>query len=397
MGASENEIVVGGRRVTREDVLRSIARCEAIGRIRFLAEGGYREAVRWHLRHDGRSYPSKAILGDAAGLRSDEFFGGARGAVQALSRLGFHVRNSETGEIADVRLDSLRRLLEREGLDVRERPWPDSPVAPTAYFASGSNRPAEIRGLGRAGADVGVAVPELSEESIEALLELEGSDVHAFVDSGAFSEVRWNAEVGGFDVVRPMGEREWGRVFDVYRRLAGRLGSQVWIVAPDRVGDQDETLARLSRHRAELGSLAAMGARVLVPIQKGARSQAAFALEVARALEGIDWIPALPCKKAATTPEEVGSFLRATSPRHVHLLGLGIRSRKLEDYLASFERSTSSVSLDSCWIAANAGRDTKRPRRLTRARDAARRVVGKGAAATTLAIYCCLAGGGLLG
>jgi hypothetical protein len=41
-------------------------------------------------------------------------------------------------------------------------------------------------------------------------------------------------------------------VLDLYRRLSLRFGESVHVVAPDRVGDQDETLRRLRGSRAEL-------------------------------------------------------------------------------------------------------------------------------------------------
>ena len=141
-------VTIKGRTVTRQNVLDAIATCDRLGSAAFLTANGYKDAVRFHLRHDGRSYPSKAILGVAAGLTSKEFFGGARGTVNLLARLGFHVRNSETGEIVDAKLDGLRRDLLAAGLDVSEQPWPTPEVMPAAYFLSGSNRPAEIRGMG---------------------------------------------------------------------------------------------------------------------------------------------------------------------------------------------------------------------------------------------------------
>jgi len=154
------EIIIKGRTVTRARVLEVLAECDELGAADFLQQHGYRDAVRFHLRHDGRSYPSKAVLGVAAGLDASEFFGGARGTVAHLGRLGFYVRNSATGEIVDPTLEGLRRDLIAAGLDVAESAWPEPAVTPAAYFLSGSNRPAEIRGLGIAGADVGVAADQ---------------------------------------------------------------------------------------------------------------------------------------------------------------------------------------------------------------------------------------------
>ena len=390
-------ITLCGRTVTAADVRRAVAELDELGCVRFLRRYGYRQASRFHLRINGRSYPSKAILGVAAGLEPSQFFGGAAGAAASLTRLGFQVRNSKTGALMSRELDSLRRACEKEGLAVSEKPWPATDVVPTAYFASGSNRAAEIRGLSRAGADIGVAAPELSPVAERELHALAGSDVQVFVDSGAFSEMDFRT--GAPVVAKPMTDADWRAVLALYGRLSRSLGDQVWIVAPDRVGCQETTLRRLETYRDELAELHALGARVLVVMQRGEMPQAAFADAVDRVLGFSGWVPALPCNKAATKPAEVALFVAQRRPAHVHLLGLGIRSRQLSAYLAPF-KAAASVSLDSCWITANSGRTNGPgggPRRLTRARDVARGVLERlnvaRVAVAELATYCCLATG----
>lgn len=398
---SANAVTIAGVDVTRADVLAAIEQCDTMGKLRFLERFGYKDAVRWHLRHDGRSYPSKAIVGVAADLHAQQFFGGVRGAVQALARLGFECRNSVTGELASVQLDELRTVCESLGLDVREPSWPDHGVMPTAYFASGTNMPAEIIGVGAAGCDLGATVSELSPAGIDALKGLAGSDVLVFLDSGAFGEVKFNTETLRFDVVKPL---DLDKVVRVYDELAPVLGDQLWLVAPDRVGNQLESLLRLKRHRDDVARWASHGCVILVPCQKGTSmsSQAQFAEQVDTILPDVAWQPAMPCMKAATTPDELAAFLREREPMHVHLLGLGIRNRSLRRYLDALNGSSPSttVSLDSCWIVANAVRAEGKPRRLARAKDMAAGVVerfGSVVHKNTLAIYCCLAGGGLLG
>lgn len=398
--SNNTNITLKGRQVTRDDVLRAISIHDSLGTVRFLRAYGYREASRFHLRHNGRSYPSKAILGVAAGLKPGDFFGGAAGAAAQLARLGFVVRNSKTGRLMSRELDSLRRACEREGLDVGEQPWPATSVVPSAYFASGSNRPAEIRGLSRAGADIGVAASQLSPAAEAELVALAGSDVQVFIDSGAFSEVKFGPT--GPEVVKPMTDATWRDVLALYKRLAAALSDQLWIVAPDRVGCQETSLERLTRYSDDVAELRELGARILVPVQKGSRSQVDFARAVDLALGFADWIPALPCKKAATTAAETAVFVAERQPAHVHLLGLGIRSRGLVAYLEPFASSSASVSLDACWITANVGRSNGaggQPRRLTRARDAAKKILAgcrSKVGAVELAIYACLAGAGLV-
>tara|TARA_S200002703_G_scaffold158798_1_gene170145 strand:+ start:3209 stop:4375 length:1167 start_codon:yes stop_codon:yes gene_type:complete len=384
------QVTVAGREITPERVLEVVAEIESMGRVRFLRHYGYREASRFALRVNGKSYPSKAVVGVAAGLKPAEFFGGARGAAGNLTRLGFEVRNTATGCLAGRELDSLRRACEKQGLSVGEKPWPRLAVEPTSYFASGSNRPAEIRGLSRAGADIGVVATELSRNALNELIKLAGTDINVFVDSGAFSEVEFAD--GEFVQVRNI---DFGRVLAVYEELAAALGSQLFVVAPDRVGCQATSLVRLFNHREQLQRLHELGAHILVPVQKGDYSQAEFARRADKFLK-FQWLPAMPCKKAATTVEELAAFVTEAKPQHVHLLGLGIRNPKVADYVAA---AGDSVSLDSCWIAANAGRG-KKPRRFTRARDVATTVLATlgvtTVAVSELAIYACHAGAGLI-
>lgn len=78
--------------LTREQVLATIAECDALGVDAFLAKHGYRPATKFVLRFNRKSYPSKAILGVAAGLKSSEFSGGAAHTVRVLDRLGFNTK-----------------------------------------------------------------------------------------------------------------------------------------------------------------------------------------------------------------------------------------------------------------------------------------------------------------
>ncbi len=83
-------------KVTRAGILAAIAICDAMGRDAFLERYGFRRATRFHLRHGGRSYDSKAILGVAYGLstatppgKASEFSGGAATAERVFTREGF--------------------------------------------------------------------------------------------------------------------------------------------------------------------------------------------------------------------------------------------------------------------------------------------------------------------
>ena len=78
-------------------VRQAIAEYDALGRDAFLAKYGFGPARRYFLRHEGRDYDSKAIVGAAIGfqhgqpLTASDFSGGDRTVAAALERLGFNM------------------------------------------------------------------------------------------------------------------------------------------------------------------------------------------------------------------------------------------------------------------------------------------------------------------
>lgn len=84
---------------SRDAVLAAIRQFDNLGREQFLELYGFGPARTYLLRHDGRNYDSKAIVGVAFGyqfpergpLKSDEFSGGEASVRRALERLEFDV------------------------------------------------------------------------------------------------------------------------------------------------------------------------------------------------------------------------------------------------------------------------------------------------------------------
>lgn len=242
-------------------------------------------------------------------------------------------------------------------------------MTPWLYFASGSNHAGEIQGFGAIGQHVGVAAPEVNEAAIEALLALP-STVHVFVDSGAFSEVAFGP--AGPKVVKPIPDAAWARRLALYARLSV-LGPRLHVVAPDRVGDQEVTLARMRQYALEMRQLVNWGVDVLVPLQQGRLSLIDFERAAADAL-GLrpnQYTPAIPSKKDATPTQDVLDYARVRQPRRMHLLGLGIDSPRLPAILEGLERVSPGtvLTLDSNRITASVGRDKPGGRKLTAASD----------------------------
>lgn len=220
------------------------------------------------------------------------------------------------------------------------------------FFASGMNHPGEIRGARECiGSHVGTTIEHISKDTPgqkHAASQLAKFPRGIFIDSGAFSEVDKRLRV-----VNPLGDKFWASVFRTYGHFAF-AGERLTIVAPDRIGCQKTSLERLSRYSEQVRSLVSTGARVLVPLQKGELSQAAF-FDKARSAAGCEMIPAFPMAKGATSVAEIRRFFESEKVDQVHFLGIGPGSKKLDPVLSAVPGSV-RVSADACLLKRYVGR-----------------------------------------
>jgi hypothetical protein len=224
--------------------------------------------------------------------------------------------------------------------------WP-FPTAVT-YFMSGTNHPAEIMALADRGESIGVAVNHLTPSAMQTLTDLAGLFPKVFVDSGAFSEVDFGP--AGPVYPQPITDAEWRKRLKKYLQLAAALGKQAYLVAPDKIADQEGTLERLTRYAPEIAEAAGYGANILVPVQKGKIDMGSFynlQLDILHAA-GVrlrQVAPAVPLKKDATSIEDLVTFIRSlrcneTNPPRIHFLGRGLFS---PDY-----RATYAAAMEAC-------------------------------------------------
>lgn len=264
------------------------------------------------------------------------------------------------------------------------------------------NHPGEVHGLAASGKWIGITAPEVTEGLVRALAELRGRpwiicpdyprctfrhSVRLFVDSGAFSEVAFGPE--GRKVVAPISDEEWCARLGLCRRLCGVLEPRrLYLVAPDCVGDQVETLARLERYTSQVQELVELGANVIIPVQKGALPMLEFwwkALNLL-GLRERDAIAGIPMKKDATKVDELGDFACGLGLwARVHLLGLGPGSKRYRPALGAIWSGCewAQVTSDSVTLRAMVGRSNGKgggPRALTAARD---RAVARGVTGAT--------------
>lgn len=75
--------------VTRKAILLAMIEYNEMGREAFLSKYGYKRANRFYIVKGRRRFDSKAIIGVAAGLRCNEFSGGAATIGPVCKRTGF--------------------------------------------------------------------------------------------------------------------------------------------------------------------------------------------------------------------------------------------------------------------------------------------------------------------
>ena len=234
------------------------------------------------------------------------------------------------------------------------------------YFPSGSNLPGEILGLADAGLHVGVAVQTLRKKGgIEAIAQAvrEHPETRVFVDSGAFSEAieHKNGPPTLYPPDHPKGisHAEWIRRLGRMRRIGEDIGGQLYAVAPDAVAHQDKTLERMARYAELVRKIAATGANILIPCQKGDLDLPTFwkrALEILGIPEA-QAVASIPMMKDATSAQDYGDFLERAKPARVHLLGLGPKGRRFPGILSITEKiaPTTELSCDSVLLSSIVG------------------------------------------
>ncbi len=195
----------------------------------------------------------------------------------------------------------------------------------------------------------------------------DGQRPRVFVDSGAFR---------AFGRGEPITPDQWEERLDRYQAIADALGCRAYLVAPDAIGDQTETLRLLARYADRVRALRARGAQIIVPIQGGAMSGPEFDRECSAVLGFGDYIRGIPSRKAAATTEEIRELCAALpDTARVHLLGLGPWSPHYAATVEATGRQPSRISCDSVRLTAMVGRKGGKgggPRLYTRLCDLAR-------------------------
>jgi hypothetical protein len=264
------------------------------------------------------------------------------------------------------------------------------------HFGSGINDKGEVRGMLLSGRHLGITATTCTRPGMREELEIgRYGYTRLFVDSGAFGEMK--IAKGAPTWPKPISDAAWQKRFKVYRWAAECYGSRAYLVAPDRVACQQTTIERLQRYALEVGSWAAMGANVIVCVQRGAMPAGEF-FQLALDVLGLRQecvIAGVPMEKARWSIDELRAFCE-TLPwfgARIHLLGLGPKSKrdkgqKLNRYWRAVEairsvRPNCKITSDSALSPSISGRTNGPgggPRIYTALQDEAR---GKGLATSS--------------
>lgn len=207
-------------------------------------------------------------------------------------------------------------------------------------FFSGVASPAIWSGYESARAPMCLVVGDLSKTGVVRARRYAAAGGVLLLDSGAF-------------IYRETPERvDWPSVLGRYAQIADcARGGEVLLVLPDVVGNQEGTLSLAARYQHEIASLRASGAKLLLPMQRGALSFEAFYAAYCDAAgispDGL----ALPSNAAALSEEDLAEILRLRSvPRRLHFLGVSKTAARLAPrVLRVFDAwPDAAVSCDAC-------------------------------------------------
>ena len=196
------------------------------------------------------------------------------------------------------------------------------------------------------GVSSGITLDTASRKLFDYLLDAQTNVPALFIDSGAFSEKSG----------KPFTHSVWHTKLSKYEVLIEKYGRRCVFVAPDKVGDQEESINRLNTYSDILMNLMRKSS-MIVPLQKGSLTQAEM-YNFAVTLFGQDIVAGIPFKKSATSYYEYLQFMRSTNPPFVHILGVtpfGTRWREINKINKEF--TCTKFSFDGCRIRSLIGKE----------------------------------------
>lgn len=211
-------------------------------------------------------------------------------------------------------------------------------------FRSGMTNKSDFFGCIDSGAPIGVVAGSLTTaqvvNSLPIYLDKGGK---AFIDSGAFT------------VFRTKEVMDWTKVFRDYETVADLTDcpQNLWVVAPDSIGNQRGTLDLLLEWRDRILGLIRGGVNVIVPLQCGAMPGQAMVERITDVLGTGQWVAGIPSNKAAMTIDECATL------RHnrFHVLGRVQLDAEQVARLTALRKGNPDalVSADANWLRSRLG------------------------------------------
>lgn len=206
-------------------------------------------------------------------------------------------------------------------------------------FRSGMSSKSDLRGAIDAMVPVGVVADKLTfSAKLLCLPRYLSSGGAVFIDSGAFSELKTG------------NEPDWNDILDTYEMVADLAEhvSSLFVVAPDKIGDQQATLKRLETHRERVAALILSGCKVIVPLQRGELSASEMLSSVANILGTRNFVAGIPSNMEALPIAECEDLLHHT----FHILGRVQMDANQVDRIAALKKGCpdASITADANWL-----------------------------------------------
>lgn len=206
-------------------------------------------------------------------------------------------------------------------------------------YASGMSRPRDMAAATASAVGVGVEIGEVSAAGLEQLADAVAGGKAVFVDSGAFNAFKRSLKSGK----RADAVIDFEKILDRYEALSKGVKQRLarsdlvhkanvgylMLVAPDVVGNQEETLKLLEKHGARMAALADAGHEVIVPFQKGPISQDNAYWRVRKIFGGDHFVVGIPAAVEGLNDQEIRTLLDQPgyTPERIHILGAVAKSR----------------------------------------------------------------------
>jgi len=206
-------------------------------------------------------------------------------------------------------------------------------------FRSGMTNKSDFHGCLDAGADIGVVACKLTSSQILISLPKHLDNGHkAFIDSGAFTSFRTGEEIDFHMVLRD---------YESVAEMTDRP-ENLYVVAPDAVGDQIKTLELLEAYKERLQALIKRGVRLIVPLQVGKLSAPDMLAACVEILATNRFVAGIPSNKAA-----MGIHECMTLKHHAfHILGKVQGDPEQQERVSALVSGNpnAQISADANWL-----------------------------------------------